>query len=297
VRKQWRARRQAELIDEHSTLTGEHKQKVNGVPMLEMTAAPVYRDFSTMGTEVLAAARARLANSHTRYQREKAPRNDIYYPSRGDSGAEQSITDIDAVESLDAVVTRNHYGSIVLNAHHAMFIDVDMPDPSDPPHPGYAWKGPINSLWKSTFEDLCTVLESERGTGFRVYRTAAGFRVLAVTHEFDPGSDAATDLMASVGADDAFVRLCGTQKTFRARLSPKPWRCGTTRPPNDFPRLSAEDQSCFAAWLREYDRRCRDRATCQFLDDVGPSGVHERIAPIVEFHDRETKAFAALELA
>jgi hypothetical protein len=265
--------------------------------MLEVTAARVYRDYSMIGTAALAAARARLANSHTRYQREKAPRNDIYYPTRRDSAGEQSITDINLAESLDAVVTRNHYGSIVLNAHHALFIDVDMPDASDPPHPGNSWNGPINGLWKLTFEDLCTVLESERGTGFRIYRTAAGFRVLAVTHEFYPGSDAATDLMASVGADDAFVRLCGTQKTFRARLSPKPWRCGTTRPPNDFPRLSAEDESCFASWLQKYDRLCRDRATCQFLGEVGPSAVHERISPIVEFHDRETKAFAVLELA
>jgi hypothetical protein len=103
--------------------------------------------------------------------------------------------------------------------------------------------------------------------------------------------------MSAVGADDAFVRLCSSQQTFRARLTPKPWRCGGTRPPNDFPRVTAADQDDFAVWLRQYERLCEDRATCQFLGQVGPAEMHERVAPIVEFHDRQTKAFTTLALA
>jgi hypothetical protein len=141
------------------------------------------------------------------------------------------------------------------------------------------------------------VLAEERETGFRIYRTAAGFRILATTHEFEPSSDSARNLMDSVGADDAFVRLCSEQNTFRARLTPKPWRCGADQPPNQFPRENAEEENRFIEWLSRYEFACRDRATCQFLGTVGPEETHQRVAPIVEFHDRLTKAFESRELA
>jgi hypothetical protein len=194
-------------------------------------------------------------------------------------------------------VTRNHYGSVVLNAHHALFIDVDMPGASSPPRHTSTFRKRGGGIWQSTFHDLCTVLSSERGTGFRIYRTAAGFRILATTHEFNPGSETARGLMTSVGADDAFIRLCGVQNTFRARLTPKPWRCGASQPPHPFPRETAEEEDSFAEWTARYERACGRHATCQFLGSVGPRDRHSRVAPIVEFHDRVTKAFEALELA
>jgi hypothetical protein len=197
---------------------------------------------------------------------------------------------------LHGIVTRNHYGALVLNAHRAMFIDVDMPGPGFPPRFGSAGVG-VPEPWRTTFDDLCTVLASERGTGFRIYRTAAGFRILATSNEFEPASESAKELMALVGADDAFVRLCGKQNTFRARLTPKPWRCGTAEPPNQFPRQSADEQRSFAEWLASYEHACRDRATCQFLEHVGPRETHHRVAPIIEFHDRATRAHEAFELA
>ncbi len=201
------------------------------------------------------------------------------------------------IKSLDAIVTRNHYGSIVLNARHALFIDVDMPETSNPPRQASEFRSRQPGPWQTTFNDLCTVLGSEPDTGFRIYRTAAGFRILATTHEFEPGSESARGLMTSVGADDAFVRLCGTQKTFRARLTPKPWRCGATEPPNQFPRESLDERRCFDEWLTQYERACTHRATCQFLGQIGPAETHTHVAPIIEFHDRQTKAFQAFELA
>ena len=256
------------------------------------------RDWSNAEAEnALSAARARLAASHADYERHKAPSNSIYYPPPKRSSAEESIDDLRGVSSLDALVTRNHYGSVVLNAHHALFIDVDMPKTSNAPRYASAFRERNPGPWQSTFDDLCTVLASERGTGFRIYRTAAGFRILATTHEFEPDSESARELMTSVGADDAFIRLCGVQNTFRARLTPKPWRCGADHPPNQFPRQTAEEQDSFTAWLSQYECACRQRATCQFLGSVGPRAVHQHVAPIIEFHDRETKAFQELELA
>ena len=251
----------------------------------------------SMTAHALDAARARLAASHAQYQLHKGPRNAIYYPPRRMHAKEQALNDLAGIGSLDAVITRNHYGSVVLNAHHALFIDVDMPDTSQSPRHASEFRHPTSGPWQSTFDDLCTVLAGERDKGFRIYRTAAGFRILATTHEFQPGSEFTSELMTSLGADDAFIRLCGDQQTFRARLTPKPWRCGATQPPNHFPRETAEEESLFADWLAQYERACRDRATCQFLETVGPAEAHDRVAPIVEFHDRETKAFQPLELA
>jgi hypothetical protein len=244
----------------------------------------------------VAAARTRLAANQSDYRRGKGLSNAIYYPDRK-SPAEQIVDDLRGVSSLDAVVTRNHYGSVVLNAHHALFIDVDMPATSNPPRHASAFRQRSGGPWQATFHDLCMVLGGERDTGFRIYRTAAGFRILATTLEFEPVSEPARKLMTSVGADDAFIRLCGVQNTFRARLTPKPWRCGVGQLPNQFPRQTAEEQNSFAEWLSRYESACRPRATCQFLSSVGPRTIHRRVAPIIEFHDRETKAFQALELA
>jgi len=242
----------------------------------------------------LAAARARLATSNQEHQRRHGLFNQVYYGDK--SRLEEAISAI-SCSAADAVVTRNHYGSLVLNAAHALFIDVDMYQTRPMSRLLNAssrhWQGP----WRRMLRDLRTVLSSEDEEGFRIYRTAAGFRILGTAHEFDAPSPRTKRLMTAVGADQAFVRLCGVQKTFRARLTPKPWRCGTPMPPNSYPRRSIHETRRFTEWLTRYEDACRDRATCQFLEQVGQQENHERVAPIIELHDRETKALEALELA
>jgi hypothetical protein len=208
---------------------------------------------------------------------------------------EETISDLATRHAFDAVVTRNHYGCLVLNAANALFIDVDAPTPTFP-----ASEANCNlhqSNWSQMLDDIRTVLASESVEGFRVYRTAAGFRILATAHKFMPGSSHAQLLMASVGADDAFTKLCLTQNSFRARLTPKPWRCGFRRPPNSYPRKSRIEQRRFAEWRTQYEHACHDRATCQFLEHIGSTTIHDAIRPIVEYHDHETRAFRSLPLA
>jgi hypothetical protein len=196
-----------------------------------------------------------------------------------------------------ALVTRNHYGCLVLNAEHALFIDVDMFVPTKVYNPVDGRDERLRPLRQQVLDDLRTVLQSEREYGFRIYRTAAGFRVLATTREFEPGSQDAERLMNSVGADTDFVKLCQRQRNFRARLTPKPWRCGLRRPPNLFPRKTIRAEECFQNWLTAYDRACRGRATCAYVGHVGRDDVHDRIRPIVEFHDQATSAASGLPLA
>ena len=59
--------------------------------------------------------------------------------------------------------------------------------------------------------------------------------------------------MKALGADPAFLHLCRIQGSFRARLTPKPWRCGQANPPGSFPR-EPEAQAAFAEWLAQYQR-------------------------------------------
>jgi hypothetical protein len=234
--------------------------------------------------EVISTARARLKQAAERRQLRRELTSEYYQPG---SEFEETIACASTHRVFDAIVTRNYYGSLILNARRALFIDVDV-DTSG--------ASPVSS-WSETFDDLCSVLESERDEGFRIYRTAAGFRVLATAREFVAGSEKSEQLMNSVGADANFVELCGRQNNFRARLTPKPWRCGLARPPFVYPRITPEHERCFTNWLSQYENRSRERATCQFLAHIGSTRVHDCVAPIVEVHDRETKAQSDLPLA
>jgi hypothetical protein len=233
----------------------------------------------------VAAARARLAQNAER-KGEKRKGEEPYYG--GGRASEEVVPESCQLGILDGLVTRNHYGCLVLNAAHALFIDVDVeaPMPNEPSTP-----------FGSVLDDVRTVLAHERDLGFRIYRTAAGYRILATTRRFDPGSRESNRLMSIVGADSAFVELCRVQQNYRARLTPKPWRCGVRRPPNQFPRMSAHERLGFEQWLGRYEQACRNHATCQYLGHVGVDYVHDRIRPVVDLHDSATKALEPLPLA
>jgi hypothetical protein len=173
----------------------------------------------------------------------------------------------------DALLTRNSYGSVVLNAARSMFVDVD------------ATASPAARL------------RSSGAASFRVYKTAAGYRVLATDRLYTPGSGESETLMRHVGADPAFIQLCRIQDSFRARLTPKPWRIGKTAPPGDFPREDARLQRAFDAWLQEYDRAAGSKATCQFVETIGDGTIHPDVAHIVQLHDDRTRATSNLPLA
>ena len=245
---------------------------------------------------MLQSARSRLAAAArwSAQQKGLAGENPVYYgvPSQ-EPRAEETIGDMTHA-NLGGIVTRNHYGSLVLNAFRTLFMDVDF-TPQDSA-PGEV-DGHNLPSWQTMLNDLCLVLKSEGDLGFRVYRTKAGFRMLATNREFEPGEPRVKELMNAVSADSDFVQLCRIQNNFRARLTPKPWRCGVKRPPSSFPRTSTAAERSFGQWLGRYERACRDRATCQFLGHVGPHEMHLRIAPIIELHDRETKALQSLPLA
>jgi hypothetical protein len=192
------------------------------------------------------------------------------------------------------LLTRNSYGAVVLNAARAMFIDIDLPEGALQEKKG--WFGSKSGGEAAALDGLRGKLQAAAG-GVRVYRTAAGFRLLATDKLYGPTSPDAERIMRAVGADPAFIQLCKVQDSFRARLTPKPWRCGKRPPPGQFPREDAGDRQLFAAWLEEYERASSAVATCRFVEAIGSGQVHDEVAPIVSLHDERTKADAGLPLA
>jgi hypothetical protein len=210
----------------------------------------------------------------------------------------------DSQGNLYAAVTRNGYGSLVLNAARVMFIDIDFPATRrlggllgffarlfrTPPPPDIQ---PETEAWNR----LAKFLNTRPDWGIRIYATAAGVRGL-VTHDlFDPAADATLAALNEVGADPLYVRLCKAQACFRARLTPKPWRCGHYVNRTVWPREDENQQQRFEKWLAVYMSRQSQYITCRYLGALGNNSVHPDVQTILEVHDKITRCNEALPLA
>jgi hypothetical protein len=193
-----------------------------------------------------------------------------------------------------AVVTRNAYGCEVLNADRVAFIDWDLP-----PAPGDGFFGSLFGR-KKPIEDWRTQVEAEQirqmedfqrshsELGFRVYRTAGGLRYLITTGLFHPDDPLVGHAMDAADADPTYRRLCEVQKSFRARLTPKPWRCGVDKPPHRFPYADAEQSAAMERWASDYATVATKHAVCLYLLEIGSAPVAAEVRPILDEHDRAT---------
>jgi len=203
---------------------------------------------------------------------------------------------------LAAVITRNSYGALVMNTAHIMFVDVDLPEPKSPM--GWLKKlfgRPELPVVRITEETVLARAETWRqghpGWSWRVYRTKAGLRLLATHAPVEPDEPSTEQVFDALGADALYRRLCHTQKCFRARLTPKPWRCGSGNPPCRWPWLNAKVEAKFQAWEARYEKACRDYATCELIATQGSQQVDPRIQTILKVHDETTCADSKLDLA
>ena len=195
------------------------------------------------------------------------------------------------------LLTRNAYGCTVLNAMRAMFLDVDIPSPSlsDRLRGLFGAKRPTPE--ERALDGVRAALRQVSGGSFRIYRTAAGLRILATDRTFEPRDPTVELLMTSAAVDPAYARLCKVQECFRARLTPKPWRCSKKRPPARFPFLADGERAKFDAWLVDYEQAADARATCRLIEEVGSARVHDDVAPILAVHDDLTRIGSDLPLA
>ena len=204
---------------------------------------------------------------------------------------------------IAAVITRNSYGALVLNTARIMFVDVDLPEPKT------ALGGWLKKLFGKPEPSAALITNdsvmaraaawSQRhpGWGWRVYRTKAGLRLLATHALFEPESASAEEVFDGLGADPLYRRLCRTQKCFRARLTPKPWRCGFKNPPGRWPWPDAKAEARYKDWEARYQKACRNYATCGLAATPGSQQIDPTVQLIVSIHDDMTLAESNLDLA
>ena len=227
------------------------------------------------------------------------PKHGGYYPNR--PFREPVLQEIknDAGET-DAVITRNSYGCLVLNTSRVMFVDVDLPEPKSPGLFSRLFGKPSAAPVVTESNAIAKVENWTRNNpdwAWRIYRTRAGLRLLATHALFDPESAASDGVFDALGADPLYRQLCKAQKCYRARLTPKPWRCGVRTKPERWPFLDARAEKHFQKWEAQYQSFAAGWATCELVKQIGSVEVHPTIRPVLELHDEMTRVESKLKLA
>jgi hypothetical protein len=212
---------------------------------------------------------------------------------------EEIIEEIRDGNELVAVITRNSYGSLVLNTSRVMFVDVDL----YPQTASISLGDALRNIWRSLrgkgaadrlareeklLAGFGELSRAQPALGFRVYRTYAGFRLLITSQSYEPASKDALELLTAFGSDPLYIRMCKAQECFRARLSAKHWRCGVRRPPSRFPWQDPAEEREYRAWENEYHRVANGLAVCEMVGSHGPKEIDDSIRIVAQTHDRLT---------
>jgi hypothetical protein len=236
-------------------------------------------------------------------QHRAAPRDSVQYTYLADRPPREEIVQEfhDAAGEPLALITRNAYGSLVLNARDLMFVDVDfprqIPSPMSLLRGLFGKKPPVSSAEEAVLERIRAWCAARPDVGMRLYRTAAGFRACLVDRPRQANHDESRAILDELGADPLYRRLCDVQECFRARLTPKPWRIGLHAPTVRYPFLEPAAAERFRQWLEGYDAAVPRFATCRLLETHGPHEIHADLAPLVTLHDSLTASAQSLPLA
>ncbi|WP_418908281.1 hypothetical protein [Glutamicibacter endophyticus] len=198
-----------------------------------------------------------------------------------------------------AVITRNRYGATVLNTDAVLIADVDLPNA---PKPG--WFSRLFGRGTATAEDpadnirerIATFAAAHPTLGVRSYRTSAGFRVFITGSSAAPDSAEAEHLLRELGSDELYTKLCRSQHSYRARLSPKPWRIGLSAPTVIWPAPDSEAQRRLELWVESYRRGASGFSVTTREARFGPAPSLDE-AKILRWHDEQTGADSNRPLA
>ena len=213
--------------------------------------------------------------------------------------------------SLSGLLSVNSRGCVVLNTAAVMFVDVDLPKP--PKAAGGLLAGlfgrrkpaaPVADTTQPALEKLRAFVGAYPAWGFRVYRTAAGLRYLCTSALHDPAAPESLAVLAELGSDPLYLRLCEKQQTFRARLTPKPWRVDQRAYRHHYdPNNVARKNLPFALAEADvppqtaYEKEASKFAVCAFVEHVGASSWHPEAQSLATIHDQYTRPDSALPLA
>jgi hypothetical protein len=262
-----------------------------------------------------------VARDRLRQALEKVRRGDRlaggYYPRL--PLREETLQSITVNGEEVAVVTRNRYGAEVLNTDRVLIADVDRDlEPKGAgvdvvrevgkrlsrlfggkvPMAGQLEPKPQLGPEEQAVAEVQQWAARHPSYGVRVYRTFAGLRVIVTGAAAVPSSELAHRVLEELGSDPLYVELCAQHDTFRARLTPKPWRAGWRAPSVRWPYETEPARGEFAAWLDGYERASHDRSTCRLVATYGPPPLPGSAdAAIVALHDDVTRADDGTPLA
>ena len=189
---------------------------------------------------------------------------------RGQGGDSYEVCLLEPVwRTVDAsnVITRNHYGALVVNSTDTCFADVDTA-------PESLWEFVKGLFGAGTpperrLLDVMRQIHAEHPKlSMRLYRTAKGWRVLLAGEGIELDSPLVDTLFRRLHVDPLYRDLCRKQACWRARLTPKPFRLQL--PPCPQAECSEDAASVQAEWVQEYERACEGRAVCRLVESFGP---------------------------
>jgi hypothetical protein len=204
-----------------------------------------------------------------------------------------------------AIVTRNRYGALVLNAASVLFVDVDHPRIK----PQGLWDAIALLLSRSRREQRkaaareLTLASVRRWSqhhadhAFRLYRTCAGLRLLFVDRLYEPKSEETRRILVELDSDPLYCTLTLKQECFRARLTPKPWRCDSRNPPNRYPWPDPRAEQAYRDWERGYEEAAAKYRVCDLVETCGTPAHNDEIAMVLALHDEVVCGHADKELA
>lgn len=233
-------------------------------------------------------ARERLAEVIARAEAEGGlpEHRDDYYPRV--PLREPVVARVGDDDDLLGLITRNRYGAEVLNTERIFVADVDVPEweTREPGSGGGFLRRKVTSV-EEVVERVRRPLADLGDRAWLIYRTRAGLRVIVGGSDLEPGGIRATSLLAALGADPLYVQLTRTYDSYRARLSPKPWRVGVKRLPIG-ERVFVDDGLVDdERWVAAYDRAVADFAVCRFVTGSGRA-FDARAQQLIDLHDELT---------
>ena len=213
---------------------------------------------------------------------------------------EPVIEQVPAAGGPHSVLSRNVYGSYVLNCPDVLFADIDAPPPPRVRttwwqrllgygHEVYATDRRSESERAEALLDMLRPIVQRRGLTCRLYRTAAGYRAAVVNRRYPAASTEALALLREMHSDTRYVTLCQAQNCFRARLTPKPWRMQEMtrpRPPARFPVLDTAQRETMDRWIREYEAAIPRYSVCRLIEQIGPHPVDPGVGEVLSYHDQ-----------
>jgi hypothetical protein len=208
----------------------------------------------------------------------------------------------------DVIITRNGYGARCLNTPNVLFADLDVKTGGFRGWLRGTFGGLLKLVAPAIAEDPWVAAErrvreysaANPQRLLRLYRTPAGFRVLALHRTFATDDPEVAALFAALDVDPVYVRMCTRQRCFRARVSPKPWRVGVAKhlgPRNATWPVKSEQMAQRERWVKAYESASRGHAACRFVAQLGAGRAAAAADAVRALHDATCQAERDLPLA